>query len=61
MKLERNPGVLPQIEKLRVPHPLDIRPDSLVLIRMEPRESTHKTKVGLIPCFLISEKPQVPN
>ena len=27
--------------------------DSLVLIRMEPRESTHNTKVGLIPWLQI--------
>ena len=60
MKLERNLGVLPQFERHGVPHPLEIRPDSLALIRTGPRESTYNTKGGLIPRFEIREKPQVP-
>ena len=60
-KLERNPGVLPQFERHRVPHPLVIRPDALAPIQMEPRESTHNMKGGLIPHFRIREKPQVPS
>ena len=59
LKLERNPGVLPQFERHGVPHPLEIRPDSLELIRTGPQESTYNMKGGLIPRFEIREKPQV--
>ena len=60
METGEEPGVLPHFERHGVPHPLEIRPDSLAPIRMEPRESTHNLKGGLIPHFQIREKPQVP-
>ena len=61
LKLDRNPGVLPQFKRHGFPHPLEIRPDSIALIQMEPRESTHNMKGGLIPWLQIREKTQVPN
>ena len=61
LKLERNTGVLSQYERHGFFHQLEIRPDSLTRIRMEPRESTHNTKGGLKPQLQIQEKPQVPN
>ena len=55
------PGSLPQFERHGYPHPLEIKSDSIAQIWMEPRESTHNMKGGLIPWLQIREKPQVPN
>ena len=61
LKLERNLWVFSLFKRHGFPHPLEIRPDSLALIQMEPGESTHNMKGGIIPRLQIQEQPQFPN
>jgi len=60
VKLERTRGFATN-QETRISPSIPDEADSLVPILMEPRESTHNMKGGLIPHFLIREKPQVPN
>ena len=57
---EGNPGALSHIESHVFPHPLEIRPDFLALIRMS-AENQLNMKGVLMPQFLIRKELQVPN